>query len=199
MSGCQCDRAAVGAVCIRCFERRDDAADLRQQLAAAQAALTAEREAHEQTRAERDRACAEQVVAHACMVKAFSAKLEAEAERDAAQAALTLATQRLGTTQADLTRAREHSAAVEADALDAWGVVGKMQAERDAARAALERLVPLARAAAEAPAKSGDETIALAELIAAVLAAALPHPPGEPTPSRVAILFRDKPAKEGKP
>jgi hypothetical protein len=51
MSGCQCDRAAVGAVCIRCFERRDDAADLRQQLAAAQAALTAEREAHEQTRA----------------------------------------------------------------------------------------------------------------------------------------------------
>jgi hypothetical protein len=27
----------------------------------------------------------------------------------------------------------------------------------------------------------------------------VPHPPGEPTPSRVAILFRDKPAEEGKP
>jgi hypothetical protein len=57
-------------------------------LKAAARAVAAEREAHEQTRAERDRACAEQVVAHACMVKAFSAKLEAEAERDAALTAL---------------------------------------------------------------------------------------------------------------
>jgi hypothetical protein len=48
----------------------------------------AARAALAEARGERDRACAEQVVAHACMVKAFSAKLEAEAERDAARAVL---------------------------------------------------------------------------------------------------------------
>jgi hypothetical protein len=217
---------------------------LSQQLAAAQAALEAERTAHEQTRAERDRACAEQVVAHACMVKAFSAKLEAETERDVARSGLAAMTNRsehhrqeckaaraalaTATAQRDASvlliddalasanQARAALARLEGLAravLDAEGeevrdaqgeYVGRtiwrddpaldaLRAalpptpsapapcpECEASKAALARLVPLARAAAEAPAKSGDETIALAELIAAVLAAALPPTSAEP-------------------
>jgi hypothetical protein len=120
-------------------------ADLRQQLAAAQAALTAEREAHEQTRADlrEERQRTWEYVAYAATLKDVCDDLE---ERDGQFKNLieqALAAEREARSEQEALRIKAVDASAAADKnfasmLDAW-------AERDAAREALARLEGLAR------------------------------------------------------
>jgi hypothetical protein len=126
---------------------------------AAQHELAAEREAHEKTRRERDRACAEQVVAHACMVDAFSAKLQAEADahlwRRRAQDALAAfegARAERDTALAALAEARgERDSYVAA--------YNEQRDELKAARAALDAAVVVVDRARRVAALDGEDAI----------------------------------------